>query len=99
MARALDVSPSTLSGWESGRDPVGEIRTKYAYLLDGLNAKLATETEAAPTAERPVTSGTAPTAPPLSLRPTSAKTRTGTTWSCSSPPSPVCCAAIPPDNA
>ncbi|MGA5108394.1 hypothetical protein ACPCC3_33000 [Streptomyces cellulosae] len=65
MARALDVSPSTLSGWESGRDPVGEIRTKYAYLLDGLNAKLATETEAAPTAERPVTSGTAPTAPPF----------------------------------
>ncbi|MFD8171208.1 helix-turn-helix domain-containing protein [Streptomyces cellulosae] len=66
VARALDVSPSTLSGWESGRDPVGEIRTKYAYLLDGLNAKLATETEAAPTAERPVTSGTAPTAPPFS---------------------------------
>ncbi|MFJ7231481.1 helix-turn-helix domain-containing protein [Streptomyces tendae] len=68
VARALDVSPSTLSGWESGRDPVGEIRTKYAYLLDGLNAKLATETEteAAPTAERPVTSGTAPTATPFS---------------------------------
>ena len=46
VARALGVSPSTLSGWESGRDPAGEIRTKYAYLLDGLNAKLATETDA-----------------------------------------------------
>ncbi|KFF98869.1 hypothetical protein IQ62_22190 [Streptomyces scabiei] len=62
VARALGVSPSTLSGWESGRDPAGEIRTKYAYLLDGLNAKLATETEAAPVAEQPVTSATAATA-------------------------------------
>ncbi|MFG2630342.1 helix-turn-helix domain-containing protein [Streptomyces sp. NPDC048473] len=45
VARALGVSPSTVSGWESGRDPAGEIRNKYAYLLDGLAAKLATETE------------------------------------------------------
>ncbi|MGW6470902.1 helix-turn-helix domain-containing protein [Streptomyces nigra] len=70
VARALGVSPSTLSGWEGGRDPAGEIRTKYAYLLDGLNAKLATETatetEAAPAVEQPVTSGTAATATPLS---------------------------------
>ncbi|MFF9043595.1 helix-turn-helix domain-containing protein [Streptomyces parvulus] len=70
VARALGVSPSTLSGWESGRDPAGEIRTKYAYLLDGLNAKLATETETetetAPAAEQPVTSGTAATVTPLS---------------------------------
>ncbi|MFI0975880.1 helix-turn-helix domain-containing protein [Streptomyces sp. NPDC021093] len=40
IARALGVSPSTVSGWEAGRDPVGEIRTKYAYLLDGLRDKL-----------------------------------------------------------
>ncbi|MEV8606098.1 helix-turn-helix transcriptional regulator [Streptomyces griseoviridis] len=61
VARALGVSPSTLSGWESGRDPVGEVRTKYAYLLDGLNAKLATEAEttAVPTEEQPVASATA----------------------------------------
>ncbi|MFD6312016.1 helix-turn-helix domain-containing protein [Streptomyces nigra] len=79
VARALGVSPSTLSGWEGGRDPAGEIRTKYAYLLDGLNAKLATETEsatetgtesatetgAAPAVEQPVTSGTAATATPV----------------------------------
>ncbi|MEU8890030.1 helix-turn-helix transcriptional regulator [Streptomyces sp. NPDC048442] len=42
IARALGVSPSTVSGWESGRDPVGEIRTKYAYLLDGLRDRLGT---------------------------------------------------------
>ncbi|MDT0453813.1 helix-turn-helix domain-containing protein [Streptomyces hesseae] len=44
VARALGVSPSTVAGWESGRDPVGEMRTKYAYLLDGLAAKFATDT-------------------------------------------------------
>ncbi|MGW2748817.1 helix-turn-helix domain-containing protein [Streptomyces sp. NPDC001450] len=68
VARALGVSPSTLSGWESGRDPAGEIRTKYAYLLDGLNTKLATETEttAAPAAEQPLTSHTAATVTPSS---------------------------------
>lgn len=62
VARALGVSPSTLGGWESGRDPTGEVRTKYAYLLDGLNAKLATETEttAMPPEEQPV--GTAASA-------------------------------------
>jgi transcriptional regulator with XRE-family HTH domain len=63
VARALGVSPSTLSGWESGRDPVGEIRTKYAYLLDGLNAKLGTEIETetttASTQEQSVAPGTA----------------------------------------
>ncbi|MDT0495274.1 helix-turn-helix transcriptional regulator [Streptomyces griseus] len=66
VARALGVSPSTLSGWENGRDPAGEIRTKYAYLLDGLNAKLATETETPPTAEQPATSSTAATVTPSS---------------------------------
>ncbi|WP_240140076.1 helix-turn-helix transcriptional regulator [Streptomyces sp. MUM 178J] len=41
LARTLGVSPSTVTGWETGRDPSGELRTKYAYLLDGLAAKLA----------------------------------------------------------
>ncbi|WKK24413.1 helix-turn-helix transcriptional regulator [Streptomyces olivoreticuli] len=56
VARALGVGPSTVAGWEGGRDPVGEIRTKYAYLLDGLAAKFAADTEpdTAPTTE-PVT--------------------------------------------
>ncbi|CAM5467887.1 hypothetical protein GCM10010329_31620 [Streptomyces spiroverticillatus] len=43
VAEALGVSPSTVSGWETGRDPVGEVRKRYAYLLDGLRAKLAPE--------------------------------------------------------
>ncbi|MFD9793410.1 helix-turn-helix domain-containing protein [Streptomyces sp. NPDC059070] len=43
VARALSVSPSTVGGWESGRDPSGETRTRYAYLLDGLRAKLEPE--------------------------------------------------------
>ncbi|MEU8546343.1 helix-turn-helix transcriptional regulator [Streptomyces roseoverticillatus] len=45
VARALGVSPSTVAGWEGTREPSGEIRTRYAYLLDGLAAKLAVESE------------------------------------------------------
>ncbi|WP_129312278.1 helix-turn-helix transcriptional regulator [Streptomyces sp. L2] len=44
LARALGVSPSTVGGWESGRDPSGEVREKYAYFLDGARAKLAAQT-------------------------------------------------------
>ncbi|MFI7352185.1 helix-turn-helix domain-containing protein [Streptomyces sp. NPDC049936] len=33
VARALEVSPSTLSGWENGRDPAGAPRERYAYFL------------------------------------------------------------------
>ncbi|MET7941894.1 helix-turn-helix transcriptional regulator [Streptomyces sp. NPDC005302] len=40
VARALGVGPSTVGGWESGRDPSGEIREKYAYFLDGARTKL-----------------------------------------------------------
>jgi hypothetical protein len=40
VARALGVSPSTVAGWESGRDPSGEVREKYAYFLDGARTKL-----------------------------------------------------------
>lgn len=45
VARTLGVSPSTVGGWENGRDPADEIRTKYAYLLDGLAAKFPSEPE------------------------------------------------------
>ncbi len=51
VAEALGVSPSTVSGWEAGRDPVGEMRKRYAYLLDGLRAKLAPEPEDEPEPE------------------------------------------------
>ncbi|MGW2595771.1 helix-turn-helix domain-containing protein [Streptomyces sp. NPDC001515] len=50
MARALGVSPSTLTAWENGREPAGETREKYAYLLNGLATKLPT---AAPTPAEP----------------------------------------------
>ena len=41
VAQALGVSPSTVGGWETGRDPSGEVREKYAYFLEGARAKLA----------------------------------------------------------
>ncbi|KAF0646838.1 MULTISPECIES: helix-turn-helix domain-containing protein [Streptomyces] len=41
VARALGVSPSTVGGWEAGRDPAGDIRERYAYFLEGAHAKLA----------------------------------------------------------
>ncbi|GGJ65702.1 helix-turn-helix domain-containing protein [Streptomyces brasiliensis] len=46
LAQALGVSPSTVGGWESGRDPSGEVREKYAYFLEGARTKLAAETAA-----------------------------------------------------
>ncbi|MCX4657651.1 helix-turn-helix domain-containing protein [Streptomyces uncialis] len=75
VARALGVSPSTVSAWEAGRDPAGEVRIKYAYLLDGLSAKLATDTtpETEPavesTAAEPVAADAAAAAEPASSEP------------------------------
>lgn len=43
LAQALGVGPSTVGGWESGRDPSGEVREKYAYFLSGARNKLAAE--------------------------------------------------------
>ncbi|MEV4505827.1 helix-turn-helix transcriptional regulator [Streptomyces klenkii] len=51
VARALGVSPSTVAGWEDARDPSGELRTRYAYLLDGLAAKFAVEVQEEPEPE------------------------------------------------
>ncbi|AZP21943.1 XRE family transcriptional regulator [Streptomyces aquilus] len=47
VAQALGVSPSTVGGWEAGRDPSGEVREKYAYFLEGAQAKLADRSEEA----------------------------------------------------
>ncbi|MET8788183.1 helix-turn-helix transcriptional regulator, partial [Streptomyces sp. NPDC004589] len=50
LAAALGVSASTVGGWESGREPGGELRENYAYFLEGAAAKLGhtAETAAAP---------------------------------------------------
>ncbi|WP_210587162.1 helix-turn-helix domain-containing protein [Streptomyces sp. GESEQ-35] len=45
VAQALGVSPSTVGGWESGRDPSGEVREKYAYFLEGARTKLVGQDE------------------------------------------------------
>ncbi|MER5949446.1 helix-turn-helix domain-containing protein [Streptomyces sp. NPDC001904] len=45
VARALGVSASTVAAWEAGRDPAGETRTRYAYLLEGLATKLTSADE------------------------------------------------------
>ncbi|WP_406481633.1 helix-turn-helix domain-containing protein [Streptomyces sp. NBC_01615] len=46
VAQALGVSPSTVGGWESGRDPGGEVREKYAYFLESAQAKLQAQAQA-----------------------------------------------------
>jgi transcriptional regulator with XRE-family HTH domain len=46
VAQVLGVGPSTVGGWESGRDPSGEVREKYAYFLEGARTKLAAEAAA-----------------------------------------------------
>ncbi|MFJ6509234.1 multiprotein-bridging factor 1 family protein [Streptomyces sp. NPDC091879] len=40
VAAALEVSASTVGGWEAGREPGGEVREKYAYFLEGAATKL-----------------------------------------------------------
>ncbi|WP_329182791.1 helix-turn-helix domain-containing protein [Actinacidiphila glaucinigra] len=40
VARALQVSPSTVTGWETGRDPSGDTRDRYAYFLQSAQDKL-----------------------------------------------------------
>ncbi|MEU9480419.1 helix-turn-helix domain-containing protein [Streptomyces sp. NPDC048191] len=46
LAQALGVSPSTVGGWEAGRDPTGDVREKYAYFLKEAKSKLAAEATA-----------------------------------------------------
>lgn len=53
LAQALGVGTSTVGGWESGRDPSGEVREKYAYFLKGARTKLDTTTPPDPATEPP----------------------------------------------
>lgn len=51
VARAIGVNPTTVGGWESGREPTGDIREKYAYFLEAARTKLtppATKTQTPP---------------------------------------------------
>ncbi|MCX4411550.1 helix-turn-helix domain-containing protein [Streptomyces sp. NBC_01764] len=51
LATALGVGASTVGGWESGRDPSGEVREKYAYFLEGARTKLDAAAAPAPASE------------------------------------------------
>ncbi|WP_030674325.1 helix-turn-helix domain-containing protein [Streptomyces sp. NRRL B-1347] len=53
VARALAVSPSTVGGWEAGRDPSGEVRSRYAYFLGQAEDKVQARLSAAAPAEEP----------------------------------------------
>ncbi|MFD7001697.1 helix-turn-helix domain-containing protein [Streptomyces mirabilis] len=53
LAQALGVGASTVGGWESGRDPSGEVREKYAYFLEGARAKLDATAAAEAPADEP----------------------------------------------
>ncbi|WP_432190540.1 helix-turn-helix domain-containing protein [Streptomyces sp. Tue6028] len=53
LAQALNVSPPAVGGWESGRDPSGEVREKYAYFLAGARTKLAAVAKEATPSEEP----------------------------------------------
>ncbi|MER5795246.1 helix-turn-helix transcriptional regulator [Streptomyces sp. NPDC001980] len=53
LAQVLGVSPSTVGGWEAGREPSGETRVKYAYFLEGARAKLSAGTAGQSSAGEP----------------------------------------------
>ncbi|MFG2803667.1 helix-turn-helix domain-containing protein [Streptomyces pseudovenezuelae] len=59
LAQALGVSPSTVGGWESGRDPSGEVREKYAYFLEGARTKLDAAAAAEASADQSAVDGPA----------------------------------------
>ncbi|MFI6254266.1 helix-turn-helix domain-containing protein, partial [Streptomyces sp. NPDC051016] len=48
VAQVLGVSPSTVGGWEQGRDPSGEIREKYAYFLAAAQERLRPQADTPP---------------------------------------------------
>ncbi|WP_143642273.1 helix-turn-helix domain-containing protein, partial [Streptomyces viridochromogenes] len=67
LAQALGVGPSTIAGWESGRDPSGEVREKYAYFLEGARTKLSADST--PQVTEPTPQAADPTPPAADLTP------------------------------
>ncbi|MEU1121353.1 MULTISPECIES: helix-turn-helix domain-containing protein [unclassified Streptomyces] len=49
VARAIGVNPTTVGGWESGREPTGDVREKYAYFLKAARTRLASPATEEPT--------------------------------------------------
>ncbi|MFB6705132.1 helix-turn-helix domain-containing protein [Streptomyces sp. NPDC056333] len=55
IAEALDVTRTTVAGWEAGRsEPQGATRAAYAKLLDGIAAQLAAAAEVPAVPHRPI---------------------------------------------
>ncbi|MEU4097351.1 helix-turn-helix transcriptional regulator [Streptomyces sp. NPDC026673] len=77
VAEALDVTRTTVAGWEAGRsEPQGAARAAYAKLLDGIAAQLrVTGPGPAPVAapEAPPSSAAAPMARPVQAPPAPAR--------------------------
>ncbi|WP_409236287.1 helix-turn-helix domain-containing protein [Streptomyces sp. PA5.6] len=51
VARAIGVSPTTVGGWESGREPTGAVREKYAYFLESARTRLTPQPQPQPQPE------------------------------------------------
>ncbi|MBT2876018.1 helix-turn-helix domain-containing protein, partial [Streptomyces sp. McG7] len=65
VAQALGVGPSTVGGWEAGREPAGEVRERYAYFLDGARKRLDGTTAAPDAPEQPAPESEEPREPAL----------------------------------
>ncbi|MET8978958.1 helix-turn-helix transcriptional regulator [Streptomyces sp. NPDC004539] len=68
VAEALGVSPSTVRGWESTREPTGDLRERYAYFLDAARHRLhtpPTDENSTPPAEPPAATRTSAAQPPV----------------------------------
>ncbi|MEU5899688.1 helix-turn-helix domain-containing protein [Streptomyces venezuelae] len=74
VARAIGVSPTTVGGWESGREPTGAVREKYAYFLESARTKLDPQPQPQPQPQaepKPVVASEPPPGPPSAPEPVS----------------------------
>jgi DNA-binding XRE family transcriptional regulator len=76
VAEALDVTRTTVAGWEAGRsEPQGSTRAAYAKLLDGIAAQLGATAGPAPAAPPAAPVPSVPTVASASVRQASAPAR------------------------